>query len=454
MTFACLWSSSFTPESMTGLIPALLKVVPRLSVDVERQLIWADARSLPTGEISRQVTTASEQHRIINAQLGLSRIPIVAEVAARITQLPSSATLIPPGKEREFLDPQPVAVLGPSPQIQSLFDGVGIEKCADLASLDSEAVEVRFGSEGVELWRLSRADDRRMIFKSSPRSLPEATLDWVDYTLADPERLIFVINALVDNVCTALTARGQCAREVTLVFSLANRTSYEHLVRPARATASRKAWMRLIRTHLDTIVLADAVTGITLRVEAVTGEVERQGDIFDRGFATARATEETVAQLLDDQGAVIVVPSNTRHPLLERRTTWLTQEPAHAARTHLIRESPAEPRFTLQLLQQPRPISVKTARRRDFDLPIKYRDTDGWVMIESAAGPDRVSGSPWDEPYAREYFRCVTEDGTLVWIFRTEADASGVAGSDSSDRSDRSASASGGGEWFMQGWWD
>jgi hypothetical protein len=174
---------------------------------------------------------------------------------------------------------------------------------------------------------------------------------------------------------------------MTLVFSLANRTSYEHLVRPARSTASRKAWMRLIRTHLDTIVLADGVVGITLRVEAVTGEVERQGDIFDRGFATARATEETVAQLLDDQGAVIVVPSNTRHPLLERRTTWLSQEPAHAARTHLVRESPAEPKFTLQLLQQPRPISVKTAKRRDHDLPIKYRDTDGWVMIESAAVP-------------------------------------------------------------------
>jgi hypothetical protein len=221
---------------------------------------------------------------------------------------------------------------------------------------------------------------------------------------------------------------------MTLIFSLANRTSYDHLVRPARSTSSRKAWMRLIRTHLDTIRLPDAVTGITLRVEAVTGEVERQGDIFDRGFATARATEETVAQLLDDQGAVIVVPSNTRHPLLEKRTSWLTQEPAHAARTHVVREPGAEPRFTLQLLQTPRPISVKTAKRRDHDLPVRYRDTDGWVMIESAAGPDRVSGGQWEEPYAREYFRCVTEEGTLVWIFR-EAGAQK-------------------GEWYIQGWWD
>jgi hypothetical protein len=221
---------------------------------------------------------------------------------------------------------------------------------------------------------------------------------------------------------------------MTLIFSLANRTSYDHLVRPARSTSSRRAWMRLIRTHLDTIRLPDAVTGITLRVETVTGEVERQGDIFDRGFATARATEETVAQLLDDQGAVIVVPSNTRHPLLEERTSWLTQEPAHAARTHVVRKPGAKPRFTLQLLQVPRPISVKTAKRRDHDLPVRYRDTDGWVMIESAAGPDRVSGGQWEEPYAREYFRCVTEEGTLVWIFRK----AGGRGDD----------------WYIQGWWD
>jgi hypothetical protein len=345
---------------------------------------------------------------------------------------PLAVTIIPPGTERDFIAAHPISVLAPSPQLASLFEGVGIENCSDLARLEGESVEVRFGAEGVELWRLARADDRRMIFGSSIRSLPESSLDWVDYTLTDPERLIFVINALLDNVCTALADRGQGAREMTLAFSLANRTTFEHLVRPSRSTSSRKAWMRLIRTHLETLRLSDAVTGISLRVEAVTGDIGRQGDIFDRGFATARATEEAVAQLLDDQGAVIVVPANTRHSLLERRTNWLVQEPEHAARTHVTRRRVAEPSFTLQLLQAPRPIAVKTAKRRDHVLPTKFRDTDGWVMIESAAGPDKVSGGRWEESYDRDYFRCVTEEGTLVWIFR-DAQAN---------------------EWYMHGWWD
>jgi len=416
---------------MTGLSPSLLKVVPRLSVEAERRLIWADARSLAVAQVCSYLITSLEQQGVSNVQCGASETPIAAQLAALVAT-PSTSLIIEIGREREFLDPQQVTVLAPSAQLLSLFEGVGIERCADLARLDSESVEVRFGAEGIQLWRLARGDDRRMIFGSPQRSLPEAALDWVDYTLTDPERLVFVINALVDNVCTALGAQGQCAREMTLVFSLSNRTSYEHLVRPSRSTSSRKAWMRLIRTHLDTIVLADSVTGIALRVEAVTGEVERQGDIFDRGFATARATEETVAQLLDDQGAVIVVPSTTRHPLLERRTSWVMQEPAHAARTHVVREAITEPQFTLQLLQSPRLVTVQTVRRRDHDLPVKFRDTDGWVMIESAAGPDRVSGERWGDVYAREYFRCVTEEGTLIWIFRDERDE----------------------EWYIQGWWD
>jgi hypothetical protein len=74
---------------------------------------------------------------------------------------------------------------------------------------------------------------------------------------------------------------------------------------------------------------------------------------------------------------------------------------------------------------------VTTRRRRDHQLPVQFRDKE-WTRISSAAGPDRVSGGQWTEPYAREYFRCVTDDGMMVWLFR---DA----------RED---------EWYLHGWWD
>jgi protein ImuB len=447
MTFVCLWTpaaapyppaigTDITPENdlLQRLVPSLLGVAPRVMLGANG-IVWADARGMSAESLARDLLDVFHEKEVKKVRAATSITPISAEVAARHGHGKDCLVAIAPGSEREYLAPFPVGVLEPSLFLSTLLDGIGIESCGDLARLDLESVEVRFGGEGARLWRLSRADDSRRIFASMPRALPAASLDWVEYTLKDPERLVFIINALVGNITTDLKSRGQCAREMTMIFSLANRETFEHLVRPARSTASHKAWMRLIRSQLERITLPDGVVGITIRVESVTGEVERQGDIFDRGFATANAAEETIAQLLDDQGAVVVTPRNTQHPLIDRRTEWISQEPAQASARIQLRErvvkATAAPRLTLQLFPEPRRIAVKTRRRRDHELPVQFRDKH-WQQIVSAAGPDRVSGGRWTEPYAREYFRCVTDDGMMVWLYRD-------------GRTD---------EWYMHGWWD
>jgi protein ImuB len=396
-------------------------------------IVWADARGMSAEPLARDLLQLFHDNGVEKVRAAISLAPVCAEVAARYGK--GALVAIPLGSERDYLARHPVGVLEPSLALSSLLDGIGVESCGDLAKLDLESVEVRFGAEGARLWRLSRADDARRIFSNIPRALPSASLDWVDYTLRDGERLVFIINALIGNITTELRSRGQGAREMTMIFSLANRESFEHLVRPARSTASHKAWMRLIRTHLERITLPDGVVGITIRVESVTGEVERQGDIFDRGFATASAAEETIAQLLDDQGAVVVTPRNTQHPLIDRRTEWVSQDPSQASARIQLRErvvkATAAPSLTLQLLPEPRRIAVTTKRRRDHQVPLQYRDKQ-WMMIISAAGPDRVSGGQWAEPYAREYFRCVTDDGMMVWVYRDARDDS----------------------WYLHGWWD
>lgn len=396
-------------------------------------MVWADARGLNAELVVKDLLALFDEREAAHVNIGVAATPIAASVAAAHGR--DDITFIPLGGDRDFLAPFPVAVLEPSAPLAALLEGVGLEKCAEMAKLKGEAIEVRFGAEGVHLWRLSRADDTRPIFTSVARSLPSVSMDWVDYALKDPERLVFVINALLGNICKDLKSRGQGAREMTLIFSLANRETYAHPIRPARSTSSQKAWLRLIRAHFERITLQDAVTGIALRVDAASGEMERQGDIFDRGFATIGAAEETIAQLLDDQGSIVVTPENTSHPLLDRRTKWVSQEPSHAVARDGVRErassSTVNPQLMLQLLAHPKRIVVRTRKRRNHSCPIQYRDTE-WTGITSAAGPDRVSGGQWAEPYAREYFRCVTEHGTLVWLFRDARDD----------------------EWYLHGWWD
>jgi len=433
-----------------------LTVVPRVVAD--HDIIWCDVRGLPfETTIGRLQTIVTEQPGSWCA-MGIAATPVAAHVAVRQARHRQQTLVhVPDGTDRAFLAPLPIDVLYPDFKVANLLDGAGVETCGDLAQLTRESVEIRFGAAGARLWRLARADDPRPIFGSVPRALPSASIEWTDYTLRRAERLLFVINALCGNVCTTLHARGEGAVSMTLRLSLANRTTFEYPVRAARATANQNAWIRLLRLALERIILTDAVTGIALHVTLTGALGGTQGDVFDRGFGTAHATEEAIAHILDDQGAVVVEPENSSHPLLDRRTTWRPIDASQAVGRHTEQQlarasrrpndpvlsvltgnviatsaSPTVPTLTLQLLPTPLRITVSTRPHRDVEHPAMYRDGKQTHTIIESAGPDLASGERWSAPYARAYFRCINDEGTLVWIYR-----------------DVRTNA-----WYLHGWWD
>lgn len=433
-TYICLWSPSWqtAADPAAELATALLTCVPRIA---QRDgLLWADGRGLEGLALSASIITLLEQrspnHDI---RIGLATTPIVAQVAATRGNAP--LTRVKVGEDRAFLAPFPLDVLNPDPKLDRFLEGIGVATCGELAALTRESIEVRLGPEGVDLWFLARADDPRPIFSKLPRTLPNASLEWEDYTLRDPERLLFIVNSLAECVCTQLGERGEGAREIALVLSLANAETRTEPLRFARPTASRKLWMRQLRHLLDRITLPDAVTGVLLRVEAVAGLHGPQGDLFDRGFASASATEQTLGDLIDDQGDVLLAPETSSHPLAEQRTRWVAQTPAALSQPSIPagRTVTIAPRLTLQLLPTPKPLTVTTTKRRDHEMPVSYREDGASHEVLDAAGPDRVSGGQWETVYAREYFRCVREDGLLVWLYRDARE---------------------GDTWYMHGWWD
>ena len=494
--FVCLWSPVWrtVADSLADLSPALLTVAPRVVTEERRGgLVWVDARGLDAERVARSALEVLRGLGLSNVRSGVGHVPIVAEViawsnyklgaggrcwglgdagrnsqpASSVSQRPASAPnpqLAVPESPAP-LGTLPVAVLEPDPALASLLEGIGVETCGELAALEGESVEVRLGADGVRVWKLARGDDDRLIFAPMPRELPHASLEWNDYALADTERLLFSVNALLGTVCETLLERGSLAREMTLTLALANGSTLSNAIRAGRATASRKTWLRLARAQLDRMVLPAGVVGLTLQAAAVVTDEGSQGDLFDRGFATAGATEAALASLAEEQGNVIVVPENTAHPLVERRTKWVERQdlqgergvangkrkhrgrslakkndtgahggPAASPVSHPLVPVPDVPvsQLTLYLLPAPRAIEAQTEQRRDHVLPTAYRDGSAWYKVLSSAGPDRVSGERWGEAYAREYFRCVADDGGMVWLYR-DARADG---------------------WFIHGWWD
>jgi protein ImuB len=488
--FVCLWSPAWrtVADSLADLSPALLTVAPRVVTEERRGgVVWVDARGLDAEQIARSALEVLRGIGLSNVRVGIGDTPIVAEVMATTGNgkretgdgretgpfpLPASRFPFP------SLGTLPLSVLEPDPALAVLLDGIGVETCGELAALEGDSVEVRLGADGVRLWKLARGDDDRLIFTPMPRELPHASLEWSDYALTDTERLLFSVNALLGTVCEKLMERGSLAREMMLDLMLARGDTLATPIRAGRATASRKTWLRLARATLERMVLPAGVVGLALRAAAIVTDEGNQGDLFDRGFATAAATEAALASLAEEQGDVVVVPENSAHPLVERRTKWVEQREAGSGKREAgsgkrevgggKREAgsgkrevgggkrepnvpgspfpvPGSPRslfpvpdsadisrLTLYLLPTPRAVEARTEERRDHVLPTAYRDGGAWFAVLSAAGPDRVSGERWGEAYAREYFRCIVDDGGMVWLYR-DAKADG---------------------WYVHGWWD
>lgn len=416
-----------TCQAMDAILEACADAAPRLALDPPH--VWLDVRGLDPS-----VVHACVQRRLravgIAARYGAGGRPVTALVAAR-SAADERLVSVPAGTGREFLAPHSLAVLGMEDPLLGWLADVGIGTCGELAAIEREAVEVRFGPDAVRWWQLARGDDDRRLFAPVPPEQPNASVDFIDYVVTDPERLIFTTNALLGGICEQMRERGAHARRLRLRLPLANGAVWERTLKTARPTADRAAWLRLARALLEKLTVPDAVSGVSVQVEATEAAAAVQGDLFDTGFATAAAVETAVARLMEDHGDVLLEPVPGAHPLIDQRDDYrsltmreVLQKPAAAATDDPIG-------LTLQLLPDPRPVKVETVQRRDHIAPVRYHD-GAWHAIVHAAGPDRVSGGQWDATYAREYFRAVTSAGTLVWLFRD-------AGRD---------------RWYIHGWWD
>ena len=422
MSFVCLAHFTAAAGPATAdLAATLLERAPRIRVDSgdTEPLIWADARGLHARSLADALLTLLRAHGCPAPRAGVAATPVAARAAALHGPAAEPITTVPPGTDRDWLAPLPLAVLtpAPAPLLLNLLEGTGIERCGELAELDQASVELRFGADGVHLWRLARADDRRLLFGPPPPPLPHASLEWTDYVLRNPERLLFVINRLAGSVTAALRELGRGARTFTLVFSLDRGGAVEHAFHPSRPNANQRSWMRLVRDELERVRLPDAVSGVALRVDAVLPSASVQGDLLDRGFATAAMAETALARVLDERSRLLT-PLGNRHPLLRHRTVWREEPAAIVWRRTELRGSDVEPRLALYLLPEPEPVEVETTDNRGFAVPVRYRDRAGRHELLGAQGPECVSGGDWEQAYAVERYCCIRVDGELVQLAR------------------------------------
>jgi protein ImuB len=364
-----------------------------------------------------------------------------------------SITIIPPGADADYLATAPVGLIPMDDAMAEALAALGIRTAGALASLPSDDIEQRWGRTGLIAWRLSRGQDKRRPGLATAEFPRTASAD-LSPSVETMEPVLFLVRAALDRLVTGLVTDGRAAATLAITLTLddargAGITAPAHTItreiRLAHPMARLVPLFERCRALLDRWTLPASVCGVSVAVVATAPLAGEQGDLLDPSWHDPAAADAAFARLRAELGAdaiVIPVVADSHRP--ERAGEWLAlgetdrpktkdQSPKSPPTIHsTIHDSPV-PACSRQL-ETPEPVEVECADGQPRILWWRGRR----MRLEHPAGPERLAGDWWKDPYARDYWRCEDPDGegTLV-LYR-----------------DHSQALSSGSAWFVQGWYD
>ncbi len=330
------------------------------------------------------------------------------------------------GRDAAYLAPFPVTLLDLNDDLAETLRGLGLTTLGQLASLDADEVEARFGPEGLAAHRLARGLDTRG--PSTPRddALPAVETE-LGGPVATAEPLLFVLRGALAALGETLRTRGLAARELTLALRLDDGSTAERAVRPARPTSHADALFDHCRAALETWQLPEQATGLVLRAALTVPAAGEQGDLLAPRWADPAALAAAFDRIRGSEGSDAVAVPEARDAHLPADAGGWTHGRTDT-RTHGYTKPPAARLETaLRRLDAASPVHVRLGR----DGLAAFRYDDCWRDVTGWSGPERLAPRWWHgADAARDYYAARTADGTLWLLFRAGA------------------------QWFLEGWLD
>jgi len=226
------------------------------------------------------------------ANIALAANPDAAICAARGF---SGVSLIPQGDETKFLGSLPVALLGPSAELQETLDRWGIRRFQDLAALPPLGIAERLGEEGLRLRRLARGEVERKLLplEAPPRYEEEIELE---YPVELLEPLEFLLARLLNGLITRLATRGLATNELRLHLRLETGGAHERTLRLPVPSLDGKSFLKLLRLDLAAYPPAAPIERIRLAVHPVKPRAA-QGGLFVPAAPEPVKLELTLARI-------------------------------------------------------------------------------------------------------------------------------------------------------------
>jgi len=343
-------------------------------------------------------------------KVGISSSRITAILAAQ-TQ---SGTVVPPGKEGDFLASLPVNLLSltlqePDCKILSTFSQWGIRTLGELAALPKEELVARLGQAGLRLQKMARGQDVESFpcHVEKPHFEESQELEW---TLDSLESLTFILGRILEQLCARLQNYGLAVRALQLVLRLDNRTVYKRTLPVAFPTRHPKLLLSLLRLDLQSHPPNSGIVGVSLQAIPAPPRLI-QHSLLAPPLPNPEKVSHTLGRL-----TALLGKSNIGSPALRDTHRPDAIESAPFAQ----RASRAEKREKRKEKRENKKRAAATAQLslRRFRPPRPTRI--GSHQIVACAGPWRSSGDWWagtNHEWARDEWDVELLDGSICRIY-------------------------------------
>ena len=343
----------------------------------------------------------------------------------------------PPQEGGPVLARLPLAALGLPPGMEERLAAVGVTDAGALARLPPETLAHRFGPAGAAAARFARGEDPRPLVPFVPETFPEEAWDLEGTevgVLSSAEPVLFAVKRLADRVAARLAGRGLGAGKLRLTLALDPRGEERVDVPLARPSADAALWMVPLRERVGALRLPAPVRALKLSAVEAAEVPAEQLSVGDRPEA-ARALEVVLSRLAGRLGeaALFAAEAADRHrpEVAYRPAPFGAGRPGAGhdgtsrarERGRLLHAGPdagaelPSVRPT-RLLQPPRPVVAEGEGGRLTALRVDGR-AHGVLAL---AGPERLAGEWWSDPFDRDYYRVRVEEMGELWIFRDGRD--------------------------------
>jgi protein ImuB len=343
------------------------------------------------------------------ARAGLGASMTVARLAAE--HAVDGTTVVPPGTERGYLAPLPIACLAPDPAVAATLERWGVRRFGDLARLPAAEVATRLGAAGAALVRVARGEDERPLAPSPPADAVEEAIH-LEYALDTLEPLLFVLRGLLERAVARLGLEGIGCARLAVTLELDDRSRDARALVLAAPTRDVRTLLTCLRVELEARPPRAAIERVLVRALPERVRAAQLGLFHPPGPAPAELAT-TLARL-----AALCGPSRVGAPAVvdthrpgAAAVMPFALTPADGANGTRTRTTCA---LVVRALRPPRALEVFCDRDRpDF---VRGEGLGGRVV--AAAGPWRIAGEWWsDAPAARDYYDLEVSDGGVYRCF-------------------------------------